>query len=46
MLDDIAQAVLARAEVLKYLRGGGGEIKDDARERIVGYLDEMQTKQR
>ena len=43
MLDDIAQAVLARAEVLKYLRG---ESKDDARERICGYLDELQTKQR
>jgi glycerol-3-phosphate O-acyltransferase len=45
MLDDIAEAVLARAEVAKYLRSGS-ESKDDARERIVSYLDEMQTKQR
>jgi len=45
MLDDIAQAVLAREEVVKYLRGGDGE-RRDARERIHGYLDELQTKQR
>src|SRR5262245_66101220 len=45
MLDDIAQAVLARAEVIKYLRGGS-ESRDDARERIVAFLDELQTKQR
>ena len=29
MLDDIAQAVLAREEVVKYLRGGMGERGDD-----------------
>ena len=45
MLDDIAQAVLAREEVVKYLRNGG-ERRDDARDRIHGYLDELQTKQR
>ena len=45
MLDDIAQAVLAREEVVKYLRGASGEGRD-ARERIHGYLDELQTKQR
>jgi glycerol-3-phosphate O-acyltransferase len=45
MLDDIAQAVLAREEVVKYLRNGG-ERRDDARDRIHAYLDELQTKQR
>ena len=39
MLDDIAQAVLAREEVVKYLRGGLGERGDQARERIYAYLE-------
>ncbi len=43
MLDDIAQAVLAREEVVKYLNGGFGE---QARERVFGYLDELRTTQR
>jgi glycerol-3-phosphate O-acyltransferase len=46
MLDDIAQAVLAREEVVKYLRGGLGERSDQARERIYGYLEELRTTQR
>jgi glycerol-3-phosphate O-acyltransferase len=46
MLDDIAQAVLAREEVVKYLRGSDGDRRDHARERIYAYLDELQTKQR
>ena len=33
MLDEIAQAVLAREEVVKYLRGGDGESGAQARER-------------
>ena len=45
MLDDIAQAVLAREEVVKYLRSGS-ERHEAARDRICGYLDELQTKQR
>jgi glycerol-3-phosphate O-acyltransferase len=45
MLDDIAQAVLAREEVVKYLRSGS-ERHEAARDRIYGYLDELQTKQR
>jgi len=44
MLDDIAQAVLAREEVIKYLRAG--ERGEGARERVEGYLDEMRTTQR
>jgi glycerol-3-phosphate O-acyltransferase len=47
MLDAIAQAVLAREEVIKYLSGtygtGGNEA---ALERIHGYLDELRTTQR
>ena len=46
MLDDISQAVLAREEVLKYLRGGYGESGAQARERIHGYLEELRTTQR
>jgi glycerol-3-phosphate O-acyltransferase len=45
MPDDIAQAVLAREEVAKYLRGGSDR-SDGARERIYGYLDELKTTQR
>ena len=46
MLDDIAQAVLAREEVIKYLRGSDGESDEKARERIFSYLDELRTTQR
>ena len=46
MLDDITQAVLAREEVAKYLRGGYGETGAQARERIYAYLDELRTTQR
>ena len=40
MVDDIAEAVLAREEVVKYLRDS------PARERIHEYLDELRTTQR
>jgi glycerol-3-phosphate O-acyltransferase len=46
MQDEIAQAVLAREEVVKYLRGGVGERTDQARERIYAYLEELRTTQR
>src|ERR1700687_5550952 len=46
MLDDIAQAVLARTEVVKSLGGGDRERGDQARERIYAYLDELRTTQR
>ena len=46
MLDEIGRAVLAREEVVKYLRGGDGERSDQARERIYGYLEELRTTQR
>ncbi len=46
MLDEISQAVLAREEVVKYLRGGYGESGAQARERIYAYLDELRTTQR
>ena len=46
MLDDITQAVLARDEVARYLRGGNGQTELQARERIHAYLDELRTKQR
>ena len=46
MLDDITEAVLAREDVARYLRGGNGQSEVQARERIHGYLDELRTTQR
>jgi glycerol-3-phosphate O-acyltransferase len=46
MVDDITQAVLAREEVARYLRGGHGQTELEARERIHAYLDELRTTQR
>ena len=46
MLDDITQAVLAREDVGRYLRGGHGQSQLEARERIHAYLDELRTTQR
>lgn len=46
MLDDIAQAVLAREEVVKYLRGDYGERGEQALDRVQGYLEELRTTQR
>ena len=46
MADDITQAVLAREEVARYLRGGHGQTQLEARERIYAYLDELRTTQR
>jgi glycerol-3-phosphate O-acyltransferase len=46
MLDEITQAVLAREDVGRYLRGGHGQSEFDARERIQAYLDELRTTQR
>jgi glycerol-3-phosphate O-acyltransferase len=44
--DDITQAVLARKDVARYLRGGHGQSELEARERIHSYLDELRTTQR
>ncbi|HEX6462792.1 MAG TPA: 1-acyl-sn-glycerol-3-phosphate acyltransferase [Vicinamibacterales bacterium] len=44
--DDIAEAVLARKDVARYLKGGHGESEIEVRERINGYLDELRTTQR
>jgi glycerol-3-phosphate O-acyltransferase len=46
LLDEITQAVLAREDVARYLRGGHGASELDARERIHAYLDELRTTQR
>jgi glycerol-3-phosphate O-acyltransferase len=46
MLDEIAQAVLSREEIERYLRGSQGESALAARERIHGYLEELRTTQR
>ncbi len=44
--DTIAQAVLARAEIARFLEGTHGLSSDDARARVMGYLDELHTTQR
>jgi len=44
--DTIAQAVLAREDVARFLEGSHGLTSDDARTRVMGYLDELQTTQR
>ena len=44
--DDITRAVLARDEVARYLRALPGATESEARERIEGYLEELQTTQR
>jgi glycerol-3-phosphate O-acyltransferase len=46
LADDITQAVLARKDVARYLRGGHGQSDIEVRERITGYLDELRTTQR
>jgi glycerol-3-phosphate O-acyltransferase len=46
MLDEITNAVLAREEVVRYLRGGPRESHADARRRVHAYLDELRTTQR
>ena len=46
MTDEITQAVLARAEVARYLRTTEGEADFDALEKVIGYLDELRTTQR
>jgi glycerol-3-phosphate O-acyltransferase len=44
--DDISQAVLARDDVAKYMRGETGEPNTEARQRIESYLEELRTTQR
>jgi 1-acyl-sn-glycerol-3-phosphate acyltransferase len=44
--DDITRAVLARDDVAKYLRAGGGTVDDAAQQRVEAYLDELRTTQR
>ena len=46
MLDEIAQAVLSRDDVARYLQVGDGAGRTAARERIEAYLDELRTTQR
>ncbi len=46
MFDEITDAVLAREEVVRYLRGGPRESSAQARERVHAYLDELRTTQR
>jgi glycerol-3-phosphate O-acyltransferase len=44
--DTIAEAVLAREDVSKFIAGSHGVKGDAARSRVLQYLDELQTTQR
>ncbi len=44
--DTIAEAVLAREDVARFLEGSHGLTSDAARTRVMAYLDELQTTQR
>src|SRR5918996_676504 len=44
--DTIAEAVLAREEVVRFLEGSHGLTSDVARERVITYLEELRTTQR
>ena len=44
--DEIAQAVLGREEVIRYLQGRDGESPLQAQERVYAYLEELRTTQR
>jgi glycerol-3-phosphate O-acyltransferase len=44
--DDLTRAVLARDEVVRYLRGLPGASEIETRERIETYLEELRTTQR
>ncbi len=45
-MDEISQAVLARDEVVRYLRGGHGSTAEETRARVDAYLEELHTTQR
>ena len=44
--DTIAEAVLAREDVVRFLEGSHGLSSDVARTKVLAYLDELQTTQR
>ena len=44
--DDIAQAVLAREDVSRFIEGSHGLTSDTAREKVLEYLEELKTTQR
>lgn len=46
MMDDITTAVLSREEVTRFLEGSHGLSGDAARDRVIGYLEELRTTQR
>jgi glycerol-3-phosphate O-acyltransferase len=46
MVDDVTAAVLASDGVARYLAGSHGLSGDEARQRVIGYLDELRTTQR
>jgi len=45
-MDDITQAVLSRDEVARFLESSHGSRGDEARARILEYLEELRTTQR
>lgn len=45
-MDEITEAVLSHQEVARYLASSHGRSGDTARERVIGYLEELRTTQR
>ena len=45
-MDELTEAILAHAEVARYLSGSHGETGQAARDRVIAYLDELRTTQR
>lgn len=45
-MDELTEAVFARAEVMRYISGSHGLTGDAARERVISYLEELRTTQR
>jgi glycerol-3-phosphate O-acyltransferase len=46
MMDELTQAVLARDEVARYLSGGTPLEQDEARARVLEFIEELRTTQR
>jgi glycerol-3-phosphate O-acyltransferase len=45
-MDELTAAILAHEEVARYLSGSHGVTGNTARERVIGYLEELRTTQR
>ena len=44
--EDITQDVLAREDIVRYIKDSPGELGIETRERVEAYLEELRTTQR